>query len=608
MKRPRLHQADRPNLADVLSVKLLQEMAGAGAFERGKAYFDQGRVVSLDVDRWLATAQVEGNELYRVRLWVDGTLLQFHCTCPAYEDGWFCKHCVAAGLAVMEQGQNAEVTADRVPRGGGERQSEKRNDPVDLPDVAAYLSGLDKTRLVDLILTVALRDGHLLRQLRFEASRQLLPQRVAATLHRAVDELFGPYPGRGDASATDLARQLGHLVDEMTRLCDEDHAGVVIEVAERALRDSERALEYVDDSDGVLGDELDRLQRIHHTACMIARPDPVQLARRLFEGAMRGGGYTAFGSPKAYADVLGEAGLEEYQRLARVQWEQVPALGPGDKDVAGFPDRYRLVTVMEELAELSGDIEALVAVKRRDLSTPARYLNIAETYRHAGRPEKALEWAEAGLRTFGKDWRLRDFVADEYHRLGRHDDAVALVWAAFAETPGFRAYQELRKHAERGGQWFEWRDRALKVARERLGAADGAGARRRVAFDAGWPVFTDSWGGSVELVRILLAEGLVEEAWERARRDACPQGLWLELASRREREHPGDAVKVYQACAELLIAQTHNAAYEEAAELVKRIRGLMGRMGREEDFREYLTALRASHGRKRNLRRLLPER
>jgi hypothetical protein len=38
---------------------------------------------------------------------------------------------------------------------------------------------------------------------------------------------------------------------------------------------------------------------------------------------------------------------------------------------------------METLARRSGDVEAIVAVKKRDLSSAYDYLQIAETYRQA---------------------------------------------------------------------------------------------------------------------------------------------------------------------------------------------------------------------------------
>lgn len=41
-------------------------------------------------------------------------------------------------------------------------------------------------------------------------------------------------------------------------------------------------MESVDDSDGAMGGLLERVQELHLAACEVARPDPVNLATRLF--------------------------------------------------------------------------------------------------------------------------------------------------------------------------------------------------------------------------------------------------------------------------------------------------------------------------------------
>ena len=126
----------------------------------------------------------------------------------------------------------------------------------------------------------------------------------------------------------------------------------------------------------------------------MARPDPVALAERLFELEMESE-FGAFHQAVAvYADVLGEAGRAAYRRLAETAWAKVPALGPGDQDPNRYGGRYRITSIMEAVARADGDLEALVAVKSRDLSLPHAFLEIAELYQEAGNADRALEWAE----------------------------------------------------------------------------------------------------------------------------------------------------------------------------------------------------------------------
>lgn len=68
---------------------------------------------------------------------------------------------------------------------------------------------------------------------------------------------------------------------------------------------------------------------------------------------------------------------------------------------------------LENIAELSGDVEALVAVKLRDLSDAWHYLGIAEIYRKHRQRDQVLEWAERGVQAFPNkaDDRLRERIS-----------------------------------------------------------------------------------------------------------------------------------------------------------------------------------------------------
>src|SRR5206468_3085717 len=137
--------------------------------------------------------------------------------------------------------------------------------------------------------------------------------------------------------------------------------------------------------------------------------------------------------------------------------------------------------IVETLARQTGNVEAVVAVKKRDLSLPYSYLQIAETYKQAGQHDLALDWAERGLKAFPErpDSRLREFLAAEYHRRKRHNDAMALVWAEFTGRTDLEQYRKLKNHADRAGQWAVWREKALVRIREEIAAAKRAPERNR---------------------------------------------------------------------------------------------------------------------------------
>lgn len=88
--------------ANILHRDAMLALVGARTFERGEAYFREGRVADLARQASSLSAVVRGGAEYRVRVWVKDDGLAYSCTCPAGADGAFCKHAVAVGLAWVE--------------------------------------------------------------------------------------------------------------------------------------------------------------------------------------------------------------------------------------------------------------------------------------------------------------------------------------------------------------------------------------------------------------------------------------------------------------------------------------------------------------------------
>jgi uncharacterized Zn finger protein len=121
-----------------------------------------------------------------------------------------------------------------------------------------------------------------------------------------------------------------------------------------------------------------------------------------------------------------------------------------------------------------------------------------------------------------------------------------------------------------------------------------------------WAAYRDA--DRSELARIFLWERDIEAAWREAQEGGCSNGLWLELAAKREIEHPEDALPIYQRQIEPVLARKNNEAYKEAVGFLKKIRQLMGQLGRDSEFSEYASKLRAAHKAKRNFIKLLDQR
>lgn len=573
-----------------LSRRDIRQLAGERFFARGERYFDEGRVHGLTEYRGQVAAKVTGTEDYRVKLWAERGDLGYSCSCPVGDDGEFCKHCVAVALAWIEQSA------------GTGNKGTARKSAATLEDVRAFLERQDKDRLIEMLLNEALESDGLRERLFLETAR-MNPERIdLATYRRAIRNAARTNDHVDYYSAGAYARGIHRVIESVSAVLDDGHALEVIELAEYALSEIENSLGYVDDSDGHMGGCIHELQELHHRACLRAKPDAAVLARRLFEWEMRSEWEFFGGAAVTYADVLGETGLAEYRRLAEAEWSHVPAVGPGENDSDSYGRRFRITGLMEALARQSGDVEALVEVKRRNLSRPYAYLQIAEVYRAAGRHDEALDWAEQGWKTFSteRDWRMGEFLADEYHRRGRHDEALQLIWEQFTESPRLENYQELQTHARKAGRssWPQWRERALAHIRESFAGRKRQKGRQKAYWR--WQEADHS-----ELVRIFLWEERHDEAWQEACAGGCTDDLWMQLAATREQDHPQDALSIYRERIAPLIELTNNAAYEQAVELLSKIGKLMERLGRETEFDDYLASLRVEFKRKRNFIKLL---
>ncbi len=563
-------------------------MAGARWFERGEDYFAEGRVRGLTEREGTIAAKVRGTKPYHVTLRAQPGDLEYSCTCPLGRDGAFCKHCVAVGLAWLE-------SAEPQPK----KSRRKSQSALTADDIRAYLSRQDQSVLVDLLMERAMDDDVLWRRLALQMAKKG-PEGLDLRAYREA-LVHAIRPG-GFVAYDDMyqyARGIDEAIDSIEQLLEEGHTAEVIGLAEHALAAVEDAMGTVDDSDGYMGGILGRLQETHLRACKKAKPEPAALARRLLEWELATDWDTFFDAAETYAGVLGEKGLAAYRKLAEAEWARVPAVGPGHDDPEKYGKRFRITHIMETLARQTGDVEAVVTVKQRDLSSAYSYLDIAETYQQAGKHDLALEWAERGVQAFPErtDSRLREFLAEEYHRRKRHDEAMALAWAEFTDSPGLEQYRNLKAHADRAGGWPSWREKALAHLREAI-----AQARRRPPRNQ-W-----AWHGVADysvLVSIFLWEKDLEAAWREAQEGGCSNRLWLELAAKRKQEHPEDALAVYQAQVEPTLGQKNNEAYGAAVGLLREIRALMILLGRKADFAPYLASVRSAHKPKRNFLKLL---
>lgn len=553
-----------------VSERSVRRLADAGSFERGRAYFEAGRVGRFTVDGRAATETVNGTSVYRVRLKITAGGLDGECSCPYGQEGVFCKHCVAAALAWVEAGGTA---------------AELQAQPVTDEGLHAFLRAQDPAWLADELLAAARADPLLRARLEVAAGADA---RVAyddwalrQLLERAIE--IGDFVGYRDAYA--YFQDVSEALDAVAELIDTGFPDAAAQLAEYALALLEDAAALVDDSDGGLRAAIEQAEQIHLDACAAGDPDPVRLAELLVHRALVSDHEVFLTALSDYEPVLGPIGMARYSELVESAWRDLPPKKPHDYSSGRFAVTY----LMEQLAECTGGADALIEVLSRDVTSGYDVLRIAQRLCADGRDDEALDWLKRGMADFDPDSRLRSLAAECHVRGGRVAEAGELLWVNFHDRPSLDAYIALRDAT--GDQFPVWRERAVELLQ-----AQPVATSRFTSMPYLQPA------GRSTLVEVLLWEDDPDAAWQAAADGGCRDELWLRLARRRAATHPADAIPVLLAAADQAIAHKKRDSYRVTASRLVEARALFTRCDRAEGFESHLAALRAAHKPKRALR------
>lgn len=381
-----------------------------------------------------------------------------------------------------------------------------------------------------------------------------------------------PYHGRREYS--DRARAVTAMLASMI---EEGRSADVVPLSRRAIGRMTDGLLHIDDSSGIVGDDLRELTSLYARACSAAPPDPVELAKWLVTCRCDGPGWPDF-HVADFASALGAAGLAE---LARLVEERRANSEPSSRAAT-----WGVSSLRKELAALSGDVDVYVVVLAEEARSGGDYEKIVSVLSKAGRNRDAEGWARKGLATqHSNPWTdaLREQLAQLLVEDGRGDDAVTLCREVFERRTTHADYFRLRNIAERAGQWKVLRDWALDFMRQRTRTDALSKARL--------------W----ELITVLLAEDLTDEAWTTATAepDMVSESQWAQLIDLREKEHAADVLEPLAHLIERGVERTSDKyRYPKAIKALKRLREDYERAGNADGFGAYLDALRERQRRK----------
>lgn len=281
-------------------------------------------------------------------------------------------------------------------------------------------------------------------------------------------------------------------------------------------------------------------------------------------------------------DKAGRAALTAQVEARFEQASQAAQTAEDDTRRAPAGRRRRWAEALRSLYAARCNVGAYIRLAEETGVTPRDCHAVAKMLSARRKPEEALTWVERGLaldaQTCGRfaGRELRELQVRLLGNLGRDDEAVATVWAAYRGHPSRFTYDDLLAIVpadERDG-WHEWA----------LEAAAGVGLRSHVEL----LLHVD------EVERLAaLVEGSSDDALQ-----GVPGHLSEDAATRLEGRHPHAAAGLWRAQALSVLAAGKSKAYPGALASLERARCCYEQAGHAGEWEQLVAEVRAAHHRK----------
>lgn len=200
----------------------------------------------------------------------------------------------------------------------------------DVEPVRAWLATLPAEDLVQRLLAAAIRDPVLGERLRCEAALAAAGGQDLAALRESIERLTTVDSRVTWEDAREIGAQMEAAVDLLRRAIDRGPTVALVELCEFARWRAERVVMGVQDSEAWSAGVLADLAGLHRRLCEAVRPDPEELATRLFHRRLQSGLGLLDRVLVEYGELLGDRGLGRFRELVEAAWRALPQEQPGE--------------------------------------------------------------------------------------------------------------------------------------------------------------------------------------------------------------------------------------------------------------------------------------
>ena len=584
----------------------LKDQAGPSVYGRGETYALGGAVdelcISFADDGLQAEATVSGTQDYAVQWCIgDAGDVAADCDCPHAQDGYFCKHQVALGLALhalLEGGAPAtdEAARKKIAAAAKRAQTQAANQAA----LRQFVQQQSAQTLADWLWQQAEGDRALMSALKAWAAVSRSGDdwpAIKAAITATVPPARGFLDWRG---ASAYARQAEPVLALLRRHVKAKPA-LGRQACEHALLRLYRVAEEADDSNGDLGGLVEQVMDLLVDTLRTA-PPPAEWVDRWFE-LMAADPWGLWHEP----DVLQAAGESVRQRHAQrvtQDWQRWLAKNPASaqskhassyhissSDIERATLRRRYLTVLQA----QGDVQAVIETMKASARSAHEWRELVEFCDEHDRQREGFQYALDGVKRFPGDPSCERLLLQAYERDGWDAEALVLRRRQFERYP-WRAedYDALLRAAQAAGHArAAYRDELHAWAEQRERAESSRGMRR-----------TGNPHADVSLrVTWLLHEKRDQDALALVQPpNTCQDDLLWQLAERLPQTQQAEAVALLKRLFEAAMLGAQSP-YRRPLELVREI----ARRQPSSEFRPWLAWLRATHKAKRNFIKGLPE-
>ena len=634
----------------------LQKWAGTKIVSRGRSYQRHGLVRALArTPEGGLVAWVQGTHKYATRVDFEREELTSLCTCP-YQGR--CKHAVAVVLEYLEcLQQSREVpqgkeddrrlmlvknAAEAEPMGDGweeddddeenieseegiEISTSKRKDKAVSESLHSFLEPMTKTELIALLSEIAGRYPDVRQAL--DDRRNLSGGTVAklvTAVRRQIHRLSETPGWTNDWSQEGYLPDYTPVRDRLEALLAKGYADEVIQLGEE-LRESGKNQVEMSHDEGETAEEIASCLDVVFRALSQSSLSPAEQVLWAVEAELQDDYELCRGIE-----------LVLKKKHAAKDWNIVAdkligRLGdyPSSKDEDSFSRNYRRDRLTGRITlalKNAGRRDEIVALCESEAEKTGSYVCLVNFLMKAQRWEKAEQWIHKGIKATQKKWpgiagELRQSLRKLREREKDWLGVTAIYAEEFFEQPGLDSFKKLEKAAKRAGVWPAVRAGAMRYME--TGKLPIAGAED--ANFSAWPLpaksfmdITESERSLAPMVDILIDIAIAEKQPDEVLRwydrgKQKPRGWWRsafqedKVAQAIVDRYPDRSIEIWKKVAEREIAHTKPSAYEEAGSYLRKVSRVLTRLGREQEWKDYLTKLREANRRKRRLLEVLED-